>query len=109
MIAVGSSLRVSKVDRAVTPNPVWHKYFTRSLQTITYERGIIHAEDNNALVLWRIFRYPSQMRFYDVVPVQEWHLAICLDLIFGVLCKVIQAGNVKLELAAFAKFTETSS
>lgn len=66
------------------------------------------------------------MRFHNVVPVQERHLAIRFyphlqrkpvrqllmkgpklpDLVFRVLRKVVEAGDVQLEFAAFAEFSK---
>lgn len=83
MIAVGSSFRVSMVDLAVTPKPYDISY--KSVQLMisehccTHQWYVVHAEDNDALVLGRVLRYPTQMSLQYMIPVQEGHLAIWLD------------------------------
>lgn len=42
----------------------------------TYQRSVIHAVDDNALVLWRVLSDPSQMGFQYMVSVEEWHLSV---------------------------------
>ena len=43
------------------------------------ERGIRHAEHDHSLVFRSILRYPTEVRFEDMVPIQERHLPIRLD------------------------------
>jgi hypothetical protein len=72
MIAVGSSLRVSTVDLAVTPKPWYISQLPcshRNQPRVTHKRCIIHAVDDHALVLWGVFRNSPQMGFDDVIAV----------------------------------------
>lgn len=38
----------------------------------TYKRNISHVEDDDTLMFGCVFRYSTQMRFQDVITVQEW-------------------------------------
>ena len=43
------------------------------------KRRIRHTEYNHSLVFWSILRYPAEVRFQHMVPVQKWHLPIRLN------------------------------
>jgi len=79
-MAVGSSFRVSTVDRAVTPKPCKNcEHGANATKMRPYQWHIVHTEDDDPLMLRRIFRYPAKMCFHDMVAVQEWHLSIRFD------------------------------
>lgn len=124
MIAVGSSFRVSTVDRAVTPKPLRQKVNHKIVdlhRRKTYERYIIHAKYDHTLVFRRVLRNATQVRFEDMISVQERHLAIRLnphlyhkiryisqrkqrkttDFVLRILRKVVQSCDMQLELATF--------
>ena len=71
---VGSIFRVSTVDRSVTPKPYHGEqsdYF--SWDDSTDQWCVVHTIHNNTLMFRCIFRYPSQVCFWDMVSVQERH------------------------------------
>jgi hypothetical protein len=81
MTPVGSNLRVSSVDLAVTPNPCSHRRQPDSScigthvgvceEDPTDERYIRHVINHHPLMFWRIFRDPSKVGFHHMVAVQE--------------------------------------
>jgi hypothetical protein len=42
----------------------------------THKRCIVHAENDDTLMLGGVFCYPSKVCFHDMVSVQEGHFAI---------------------------------
>jgi hypothetical protein len=99
----------------------------------TYERYIPHAVHDNPLVFRCVLRYAPEVRFYDMIPIEEWHLAIWLHpylkhriglniyeihrrvrqeldrthLVFRILGQIIQRGDMKLELPTLTEFAKT--
>lgn len=94
----------------------------------TYQRDIIHAEYDHALMLGSIFCDSTKVCLEDMVAIQEGHFAIGLDpnlgkdvgcgcemngkIIYLVLCilgDVVESSDMELEFSGFAKFSKASA
>ena len=133
-IPVGSNLRASAVDLALTPNPYITKkvspaqfintFLSLSIFTLvsqprllffvsssTYQRRIIHTQHHHTLMLRAILAPPPHMRLEHIAAVQERHLAILLDpdLVAGVRCDYAEGGDVETEFPGFCEFSKADS
>ena len=106
---VGSNLRPSAVDLAVTPKPcsrwlVVAKLRPRLCDMIsTYQWVIVHFQDYNTLMLRAIFTPSTNMCFDNIPAIQKWHLSIGFHphLISSMRSDYVECCNVKSEFACF--------
>src|SRR5687767_7011188 len=105
MIPVGSSFLVSTVDLAVTPKPFSPPVQTALIsatgtlsryakQPQAYQRHITHAEHHHALMFRRVFRYPTEMSFDDVIAVKKRELSGWFDPDLRDVVSVNESGKV---------------
>lgn len=78
----------------------------RSSRNTKTQRGIIHAIDNNTLVLRAVLGPTSNVCLDDVATVEEGHLAVGFDpdLVAGMLRQDWKSGDVEAEFESFGEF-----
>lgn len=70
------------------------------------QRYVVHRVHHDALMLWRIFRYPTQTRLGNVIAIQKrlftrWFQP---DFVLSIRSQIVQSGDVEFEFVRFAKF-----
>ena len=133
---VGSSLRVSTVERAVMPKPCRDIRHVRTVATVpmgAYQWCVVHAKHHYTLMLRRVLCDAAQVCFCDVIPVQKRHLAvgfyphlscrvshasftsrasaqkIWADLELGVLGEVVKRTDVQHEFSTLGELAEAGA
>jgi hypothetical protein len=76
-----------------------------------YQRRVVHAQDQDSLVLWAVLAPAADVGLEDVSSVQKGHLAVGLDpdLVAGVGGNDGQGRDVQAELARLGELAQTDA
>lgn len=104
----------SVVLRAVTPKPYSKSVLLFEMdgkEHKTYQRSIVHAQDNDTGMFWALLAPSANMSLDDVTSIQERHLSIRLDpdLVSSMRGNDIEGGDVQSELARLCELAETGT
>lgn len=109
---MGSNLRVSALDRAVTPNPYCLSAWVTSIQPRTsYQWRIIHIHNNDTRILRAVLAESSDVGLGHVGAIEERHHTVLLDphLVARMGSEDIQSRKLDSELSGLGELSDAGS